>query len=78
MNNFEKKLVLHVVLKKLFLFKIKRLNVNINAVMKQNSRKKNLKGIGGKSLFSQLDFILKSCIQATRCFLQISKIQSNF
>ena len=37
------------------------------------------KGIGGsKSLFSQLDFILKSFIQATRCFLQISKIQSNF
>ena len=37
------------------------------------------KGIeGGETLFSQLDFILKSFIQATRCFLQISEIQSNF
>ena len=33
-----------------------------------------IKGIGGgKSLFSQLDYILKSFIQATRCFFQISK-----
>ena len=32
----------------------------------------------GKALFSQLDFILKSFIQATRFFLHISKIQSNF
>ena len=40
---------------------------------------KTVKGIGGsKTLFSQLDFILKSFIQATRSFLQISKIQSNF
>jgi len=31
-----------------------------------------------KSPFSQLDLILKSFIQASRCFLQISKIQSNF
>ena len=40
----------------------------------------NIKGIGagGKSPFSQLGLILKSFIQATRCFLQISKIQSNF
>ena len=38
-----------------------------------------VKGIGGgKTLFSQLNFVLKSFIQATRCFLQISKIQSNF
>ena len=40
-----------------------------------------IKGIGeggGKSPFSQLDFILKSFIQATRCFLQISINQSNF
>ena len=33
---------------------------------------------GGKSPFSQLYLILKSFIQATRCFLQIYKIQSNF
>ena len=44
---------------------------------------KNIKGIGeggegGKSPFLQLDLILKGFIQATRCFLQISKIQSNF
>ena len=37
-----------------------------------------IKGMGGNSLFSQHDLILKSFIQATRCFLQISKIQSNF
>ena len=33
---------------------------------------------GGKTPFSQLDFILNSFIQATRCFLQISEIKSNF
>ena len=32
----------------------------------------------GKSLFSQLDFILKSFIQATTCFLRISKIKVIF
>ena len=37
-----------------------------------------LRAWGSKSLFSQLDLILKSFIQATRFFLQISKIQSNF
>ena len=37
-----------------------------------------IKGMGGVSLFSQLDFILKNFIQATTCILQISKIQSNF
>ena len=38
-----------------------------------------INGIGGdKSLFSQLDLILKSFKKATGCFLQIYKIQSNF
>ena len=42
---------------------------------------KNIKGIGGgggKTLFSQLDFILKSFIQAIRSVLQISKIKVIF
>ena len=35
----------------------------------------DFKGVGvGRTLFSQLDFILKSFIQATRSFLHISKI----
>ena len=46
---------------------------------KKNKCNFYFKGIGGgKSLFSQLDLILKSFTQATRCFLKISKIKSNF
>ena len=58
-------------------FPLKKLLGNHVMITNQNSYKGH-RGAGGKSLFSHFDFILKSFIQATRCFLQISKIQSNF